>query len=317
MRIIRPVSLIGYLVLAYDAVRWLLEWPLVRRLLELANMGQAIDFILDHWQHPGWMGNPWVQFLAILLGVALIVLDRRHPNWAFKASSRQMIIGGLAIIVFGVAVVAIGLWQSSAVPIDATIPGASNSPSPQSPLNPASAPAVAIPSKRAYLRVDAEALTAALRQMRDVLNESVRNASLAEFFSGYDNRHRDNPTGPLKQEAETIQEQLKKAQDFNLTVAGDLSKIMYKAGSSYQEDLMPFVQATNTTQAQAETINDYFRYLKLVAKLNDADAGDARTLMSDYNRRIGQIITDQYKARVADMRQVDAKIREIQDAPRQ
>jgi hypothetical protein len=153
--------------------------------------------------------------------------------------------------------------------------------------------------------------------MRDVLNESVRNASLAEFFSGYDNRHRDNPTGPLKQEAETIQEQLKKAQDFNLTVAGDLSKIMYKAGSSYQEDLMPFVQATNTTQAQAETINDYFRYLKLVAKLNDADAGDARTLMSDYNRRIGQIITDQYKARVADMRQVDAKIREIQDAPRQ
>jgi hypothetical protein len=118
-----PLGTLGYLVLAFDAIRlvvvWLIEWPPLRALLEMANLGQAVDFILEHWQHPGWLGNPAIQLLVIAIGFGLIFWDKKRPSWLPSAdvSSRQMIIGGLIIIVLGAVVVGIGLWRNSQ-PID-------------------------------------------------------------------------------------------------------------------------------------------------------------------------------------------------------
>jgi hypothetical protein len=78
----------------------------------MANVGQAVDFVLDHWQHPGWLGNPWVQFSTMIIGLGLIYLDKKRPAlFALKVTNRQMIIGGLVVIVIGVVMVAVGIWQ--------------------------------------------------------------------------------------------------------------------------------------------------------------------------------------------------------------
>src|ERR1700730_7516246 len=114
-----PLGIVGIVLVVAGAVadilRLALEWPLLRRLLEMANLGQAIDFALDHWQHPGWLGNPWIQILIIAVGLALIFWDRRRPEWlpSAEVSPSKIILGGLIIIVLGVIVVCTGIWQQS------------------------------------------------------------------------------------------------------------------------------------------------------------------------------------------------------------
>ncbi len=114
---------LGDLLLLWEGLRFLWEWRYTRWLLEMANVGQAIDFVLDHWEHPGWIGvvfgNPLVQFAIIIIGLLLIFWDRKRPRWLSSpdVSPRQMIFGGLIIIIIGAIVVGIGLWQQPATPI--------------------------------------------------------------------------------------------------------------------------------------------------------------------------------------------------------
>jgi len=75
----------------------------------MANLGQAVDFAIQHLENPGWLGNGWVQFAVIAIGLTLIFWDRKRPSWlpSPELSSRQMIVGGLIIIVFGAVVVGV------------------------------------------------------------------------------------------------------------------------------------------------------------------------------------------------------------------
>ena len=104
-------------------LEWVLELQIIRVGLGMANLGQAVDFAIQHLENPGWLGNGWVQLAAIAVGFTFIFWDRKRPSWlpSPELSSRQMIIGGLIIIVLGVAVVGIGLWRSSP-PLDVAKP---------------------------------------------------------------------------------------------------------------------------------------------------------------------------------------------------
>jgi len=106
----------------------------------MANLGQAVDFAIQHLENPGWLGNGWVQFAVIAIGLTLIFWDRKRPSWlpSPELSSRQMIVGGLIIIVFGAVVVGVGIWRQprsagfeigrSPIGSDAPIGGGASSP---------------------------------------------------------------------------------------------------------------------------------------------------------------------------------------------
>jgi hypothetical protein len=57
------IGVIGDLLLLWELLRLLWAWRWSRWLLEMANVGQAIDFVLEHWEHPGGLAL----YLAILL----------------------------------------------------------------------------------------------------------------------------------------------------------------------------------------------------------------------------------------------------------
>src|SRR5580704_3233196 len=111
------VGIFGDLLLVLPLIPRLLECVfelrIVRVVLGMANLGQAVDFIQQHLENPGWLGNGWVQLAAIVIGLVLIFWDRKRPWWlpSPDLSSRQMIIGGLIIVVIGAIVAGIGLWQ--------------------------------------------------------------------------------------------------------------------------------------------------------------------------------------------------------------
>jgi hypothetical protein len=198
----------------------------------------------------------------------------------------------------------------------------------QAPPAPITAPVVVPlpPSKRTYLRVDAETLTATLRQMRDVLNESVRDSTTAPgYFQYYANRRQNMNTIPgrprvsIKDDVPDILEHLKSAQEYHSKAVSDVMNIAAKAGSSYQNDLLPFIDALQPKEP-TETIGDLFSgyrvYLHLLPKLNDSDANEATGILDDYNRKIAVAIYAQYKIRLTVMQQIDAQIREIQESQR-
>jgi hypothetical protein len=193
---------------------------------------------------------------------------------------------------------------------------------------PITAPVVAplLPSKRTYLRVDAETLTATLRQMRDVLNESVRDSTTAPgYFQYYADRRQNmnripgRPRVSIKDDVPDILEHLKSAQDYHLKAVADVMNIAAKAGSSYQNDLLPYINELQPKEP-TETIGDLFSgyrvYLHLLPKLNDSDANEAAGILDDYNRKIAAAIYAQYQIRLTVMQQIDVQIREIQESQR-
>jgi hypothetical protein len=111
------VGIFGDLLLLLPLFRQLLEWVLELRVvrvgLGMANLGQAVDFVQQHLENPGRLGNGWVQAAVIVVGFALIFWDHKKPSWlpSPELSARQMIIGGLIIIVIGVVVAGIGFWR--------------------------------------------------------------------------------------------------------------------------------------------------------------------------------------------------------------
>jgi hypothetical protein len=78
-----PVGIVGGLLvfadLIVDIARIVLEWTPIRRILIMTDIGQAIDWGLQHWEKPGWLANPIVQILIIVIGFALIIWDTRRP----------------------------------------------------------------------------------------------------------------------------------------------------------------------------------------------------------------------------------------------
>jgi hypothetical protein len=120
-----PIGIIGWAIVAYDFLRFFVAIPPIRRVLMMSEWGQAIDFAIEHFEKPGWLGNPYVQFGVLVIGLALIFWDVKRPQWlpSPEIGPRKMIVGGLVIIVIGVVVVGIGLWRQPTVIVISEKPG--------------------------------------------------------------------------------------------------------------------------------------------------------------------------------------------------
>jgi len=126
-----PIGIAGWVFGGIDLLVNVLHIPPVRRVLVMSELGQAIDFIVEHWTHPGWMGDPTTQIFVILACALAILWDgrRTHEN----SNAQQMITIGLVLIVLGAIAIGVGWWQlpstsSSAVAV-ATPPPVQSEPS--------------------------------------------------------------------------------------------------------------------------------------------------------------------------------------------
>jgi hypothetical protein len=203
---------IGDLLLILPLIPRLLEWTLELRFIRvglgMANLGQAVDFAIQHLENPGWLGNGWMQFAAIVIGLILIFWDRKRPTWlpSPELNSRQMIIGGLVIILIGAALVAAGLWQGQ--PAESSVSGTQLQPQVQAPPQPAAAPAptptpaLVQPSFRT--NADREGISVALSDLSKILNtQATPTFDLANKFyieSGLDGGGTDLPQFPLEKD---------------------------------------------------------------------------------------------------------------------
>jgi hypothetical protein len=174
------VGIFGGLLLLLDAASWAVEWALawrpIRVALEMVNLEQAISYI-GQWEYFTWLANPAVQFGIMAAGLALIFWDRKRPTWlpSPELSSRQMIIGGLIIVVIGAAMISYGVWRT---------PQESNALA-ATPIVPK---VVAKPLRR-YHEVDVEPLTRALTELSAILNDNATvllsdTKSFEENFQG-------------------------------------------------------------------------------------------------------------------------------------
>jgi hypothetical protein len=126
-----PIGIAGWVFGGIDLLVNVLHIPPVRRVLVMSELGQAIDFIVEHWTHPGWTGDPTTQIFVILACALVILWDgrRTHEN----SNAQQMITIGLVLIVLGAIAIGVGWWQlpstsSSAVAV-ATPPPVQSEPS--------------------------------------------------------------------------------------------------------------------------------------------------------------------------------------------
>jgi hypothetical protein len=77
-----PIGIAGWVFGGIDLLVNVLHIPPVRRVLVMSELGQAIDFIVEHWTHLGWMGDPTTQIFVILACALVILWDgrRTHEN---------------------------------------------------------------------------------------------------------------------------------------------------------------------------------------------------------------------------------------------
>lgn len=106
----RWLGVAGGALLLWDVVGWISELRWLRRFMKLSEIGQAVDFVLEHLAHPGWLGEPSVQFAIMIVALFLIYLDvlrarNKSPNKRLKMEPVHVIVLGLAITAGGV------VWQ--------------------------------------------------------------------------------------------------------------------------------------------------------------------------------------------------------------
>jgi len=253
------IGLAGDLLLLWEALRFLWEWRYTRWLLEMANVGQAIDFVLDHWKHPGWVGvlvgNPLVQFLTIIVGLSLIFWDARRSKadkaQSFKPAPRQMIIAGLVVIAIGLVIAGIGLWQQS----HTQAPTASLvSPQQQTKASDA-APSE---NKTSIYTVDEiQEMLGALRDIRKVINDQTTPAYEATQNIGWERLLTTGGAAALAAKLATIRDPMR--QSFK-----DLTKLLYD-NRHYDLELRPVVSGYDSAYGWMDgsltsIINDLNKY---------------------------------------------------------
>lgn len=246
------VEIVGDLLLVLPfilrLVEWVLELRIVRIGLGMANLGQAVDFTIQHLENPGWIGNGWVQIAAITVGLTLIFWDRKRPWWlpSPELSSRQMIISGLVIIIFGVTIVAIGLWQAPENP-PVTTQAAGTTP----PTKP----------QRKYSSADVPKLTPIVQRISEIVTSE--GAPLAFEIANY--------CGTLQQKLnasgtqETIS-QLQSLADRANKFGTEIDDIQNRAGY-YQNEVNYIIDAKNGNLAQgvAQEIKNVTRWMTGIA----------------------------------------------------
>src|SRR6202035_3457810 len=252
-------GLAGDLLLLWEALRFLWEWRYTRWLLEMANVGQAIDFVLDHWKHPGWVGvlvgNPLVQFLTIIVGLSLIFWDARRSKadkaQSFKPAPRQMIIAGFVVIAIGLVIAGIGLWQQS----HTQAPTASLvSPQQQTKASDA-APSE---NKTSIYTVDEiQEMLGALRDIRKVINDQTTPAYEATQNIGWERLLTTGGAAALAAKLATIRDPMR--QSFK-----DLTKLLYD-NRHYDLELRPVVSGYDSAYGWMDgsltsIINDLNKY---------------------------------------------------------
>lgn len=159
-------------------LEWVLESRIVRLGLEMANLGQAVDFIIQHLENPGWLGNVWLQVGIVIVGLLLIFWDRKRPNWlpSPELRPRPMIVTGLMIILVGViagaVLIGIGLRNQTKASIQ-TVATQVQAEQPQS-------------AQPLFTTEDIRKMLTALGQMQTIVGTQVRGAYEATQFVSLD-----------------------------------------------------------------------------------------------------------------------------------
>ncbi len=114
----RPKGLAGILgsaliavLCAADLFQLVWKFRAVRWVFEALNLGGAVDFIIQHTNNPGWVGNmltplgdPIVQIFLIALGLALIYFDnRRRTGNSLSYPVIGMAVSAVAFAAFFIA----------------------------------------------------------------------------------------------------------------------------------------------------------------------------------------------------------------------
>jgi hypothetical protein len=167
--------------------------------------------------------------------------------------------------------------------------------------------------KRTYLRVDAEALTAALRQMHDILEQSVRESNMPGGFSP----SWSFPRWPIRGEPLTVPttallNQIVNVRNFFEQLQAQMQSVAGNNASYRKEYLQQFVETVYPPQDLMDTLTQYSSFLNLLpSPIDKANARSVEILMQGFNYKLFMGIKDQYENRVRALAQIDAEIIEI------
>jgi hypothetical protein len=255
-----PIGILASIFVALDLLRLILELPPVRRVLLMSELGQAVDFALEHWEHPGWLSDPWVQISLIVVGFVVIVWDARREKKVLS-SPRQMIGIGLAIIVVGVVVVGVGLWrQPTATQSSGAAPASDAVPADSLPK----------PLKKMLTAYDVEQRERAIDQIMEMLDPklitiSAKGERLNKTF------YAEIRDGTAIASLTRYGEEAKAAIEEYFQVTGRYQKFpdIYQAAVASSWNIMDVADASFRLAAALETIQRQGSMLEAVVYLKD------------------------------------------------
>ena len=167
-------------------------------------------------------------------------------------------------------------------------------------------------TKHTYLRVDAEALTKALRQMHDALGESVRDStSLQSPFSPLWSPGQVTDPKSFKFPTTAWIDAVTRVRAF-FSQLQDQMQAIARANSSYRKEYLDrFVEVAYPPQDFMDTLTQYLSFLNLLSTVDAANRGDAIVVLRGYHLKIFRDIKTQYDNRALALKQIDAQIIEI------
>jgi hypothetical protein len=170
------------------------------------------------------------------------------------------------------------------------------------------APPKQAPPARKYLRPDAEYLTVALREIQNVLTESVRDSTtLPGWFDGLGNASVGNLTLPVVQQ---IRQKLQELDMFYRQTDMDVSAILTR-DRSYLSELS---QYTGSITLHADYLDFMSEFQNLVSsetnKQGQIDSNYSNVIRG-YARKVANQYRERWRRRVEDIKKIEAKLADI------
>jgi hypothetical protein len=157
-----------------------------------------------------------------------------------------------------------------------------------------------------YLRPDAEYLTIALRDIRNILTESVRDSSsIPEGF-----RRLAESSGVTVPLVEQLKQRLDELDAFYRDTDQKISAVLTR-DRSYMQDLEPYAQSYVLNQDYLDLMSNFRMFVNGLLEHKDSINQSSLVPIRDYSNRVVQQYRSRYKDRVDEIERIDGKLREI------